>query len=245
MSWSKGSSGITELKAVGGGSDLCSSPTATPPAVPCSSCTHSIQAGLDLCTEGDSPTSLGSCARALPPSQHTALPHAHTELPELQSVPAAPYPGAGHHQTHPGPLLLTPNPSDTHQHCSDPPQPSLLHLHSPRALILSPSGGAPGPHHLCTLSWALSSSSQSACNWRAPHWAQCCSCAPPPSAEQRAEPPPCPGDHALCSAAEGPIGLLSHQGTLLAHGQPAVYQDPQVFPCRAPLQQLSSQPVLM
>lgn len=95
-------------RTMGAGRDLCSSSTATPPAVSCSSCMHSIQAGLDLCAEGDSPTSLGSCARALPPSQHTALPHAHTELPGLQSVPAAPCPGAGHHQTQPGPLLLTP-----------------------------------------------------------------------------------------------------------------------------------------
>ena len=73
----------------------------------CSSCTQSIPAGLDLCT-GDSPTSLGSCARALPPSQHRALPHTHTQLPGLQSVPAAPCPGAGHHQTQPNSLLLTP-----------------------------------------------------------------------------------------------------------------------------------------
>ena len=56
---------------------------------------------------------------------------------------------------------------------SDPPQPSLLHVHSPGALILSPLGGAPGPHHLCTLSWALSSSSQSAWDWGAPHWEHC------------------------------------------------------------------------
>jgi len=41
------------------------------------------------------------------------------------------------------------------------------------------------------------------------------------------------------------IGLLGHKCTLLAHGQPVSHQDTQVPLCRAPLQHLIPQPVLV
>ena len=37
---------------------------------------------------------------------------------------------------------------------------------------------------------------------------------------------PCPAGHALSNPSQDPIGLLGHKGTLRAHGQPAVLQDP-------------------
>lgn len=46
-------------------------------------------------------------ARALPSSQHRVLSHGHMDL-WLQSVPAAPCPGAGHHRKEPNP---NPNPA--------------------------------------------------------------------------------------------------------------------------------------
>ena len=58
----------------------------------------------------------------------------------------------------------------------------------------------------------------SAWNWGAPRWAECSRCGLP-GAEQRGAAPPCPAGRALCNAPWGPIGLLGHEGTLLAHGQ--------------------------
>ncbi|XP_052556631.1 uncharacterized protein LOC128089357 isoform X2 [Tympanuchus pallidicinctus] len=56
---------------------------------------------------------------------------------------------------------------------------------------------------------------------------------------------PQPAGHALFNAPQDAIGPLGHKGTLLAHGQPVVHQDTQVPLCRAPLQQLIPQPVLV
>jgi len=44
---------------------------------------------------------------------------------------------------------------------------------------------------------------------------------------------PQPAGHDFLNAPQDTIGLLGHKGTLLAHGQPVVLQDPQVL-CRAP-----------
>lgn len=61
---------------------------------------------------------------------------------------------------------------------------------------------------------------------------------------------PHPTGQTLCNALQGSIGLLSHQGTLLAHGDPVGqslvncwstvgHQNIQIVLCRAPLQQRS------
>ena len=42
------------------------------------------------------------------PHSTEVLPHVHMELPGLQAVRGAPHPGAEHHGTEPGPILLTP-----------------------------------------------------------------------------------------------------------------------------------------
>ena len=52
-------------------------------------------------------------------------------------------------------------------------------------------------------------------------------------------------ENALVNAPQETIGLLGHQSTLLAHGQPVVHQDPQVLLCRAPLQQVILYLILM
>lgn len=62
-----------------------------------------------------------------PPSQHGVLPHSQTELPGLHSVPSAPHPGAGHHQTEPSP--------------SPPPRP--LPIRYPSTLLRSPLSFSP------------------------------------------------------------------------------------------------------
>jgi len=51
--------------------------------------------------------------------------------------------------------------------------------------------------------------------------------------------------HAPFNALQDPIGPLVHQGTLLAHHQPVIHQDPQILLCRAPLQQVISQLLLI
>ena len=47
---------------------------------------------------------------------------------------------------------------------------------------------------------------------------------------------PRPAAHALCNAPQDTVGLAGHEGTLLAHGQPAGHQDPQVLLLSAPVQ---------
>jgi len=56
---------------------------------------------------------------------------------------------------------------------------------------------------------------------------------------------PWPTGHSPFNAPQDPIGLLNHQGTVRAHRQTVIYQDPQVLLHRAPLQQVMSQPVLI
>jgi len=56
---------------------------------------------------------------------------------------------------------------------------------------------------------------------------------------------PRPACHTLYNAPQDPIGLFGHRGTLLAHGQPVVHQDPQVLLHRAPFQQVIPLPGLM
>ena len=51
--------------------------------------------------------------------------------------------------------------------------------------------------------------------------------------------------HAAFNAHQDLIGLLGHQGTLPAHHQLVILQDPPVLLCRAPLQQVISQLVLI
>ena len=41
----------------------------------------------------------------------------------------------------------------------------------------------------------------------------------------------CPDGNTLFSAPQDTIGLLGRKGTLLAHGQPVVYQDSKVLLC--------------
>ena len=54
-----------------------------------------------------------------------------------------------------------------------------------------------------------------------------------------------PTNHNPPNTPHGAIDLLGHKGTVLAHGHPAVHQDPQVpFPYAA-LQQVSPQPILV
>ncbi|XP_050567062.1 uncharacterized protein LOC118250829 [Cygnus atratus] len=55
----------------------------------------------------------------------------------------------------------------------------------------------------------------------------------------------CTGELRTGHSTPGSLGLLGHEGTLLAHGQPVVHQDPQVLLLRAPLQQVIPQPVLI
>jgi len=56
---------------------------------------------------------------------------------------------------------------------------------------------------------------------------------------------PSPAGHAPFNALQDPIGLHGHQGTLLAHEHPVVHLVPKVPHCRAPLQQVMFQPVLV
>ena len=54
-----------------------------------------------------------------------------------------------------------------------------------------------------------------------------------------------PTGHTPPNAPQDAIGLLGSQGTLLAYGQPVVYQDTQVPLRRAAFQQVCPKPVLM
>lgn len=56
---------------------------------------------------------------------------------------------------------------------------------------------------------------------------------------------PWPAGNPLPKAAQETIGLLCHEGTCLAHGQPGVQQDPQVLLCKAAFQPVGPQPVLV
>ena len=49
---------------------------------------------------------------------------------------------------------------------------------------------------------------------------------------------PWPAGHAPFNTPKDAIGLLCHQGTLLAHGESVAHQDPQVPLCRVPLQHI-------
>ena len=54
-----------------------------------------------------------------------------------------------------------------------------------------------------------------------------------------------PINHPSSNTLQDTVGCLGHKGTVLAHGHPAVHQDPQVpFPYAA-LQQVSPQPILV
>ena len=66
-----------------------------------------IKVGLNISMEGD-PTSLAACARAQPLSQHRSSSSCPYGTPWAPSVRSAPRPGAEHHRTEPGTILLTP-----------------------------------------------------------------------------------------------------------------------------------------
>ena len=56
---------------------------------------------------------------------------------------------------------------------------------------------------------------------------------------------PRPAGHTPLDAPQDPIGFLDNQGTLLAHGQLVIPQDTQVPLCRAALQQVCPEPLLV
>ena len=148
---------------------------------------------------------------------HSAvLSHIQTELPEFQFVPSAPRPIIGHHQTHPGPIILTPTLQIFAQTKIPraPSEPSLLQAEQPRGSQPSSIGrcsGLPPPPHP---PGALCGSSPSARYCGAQHWAQRSGCALP-RAEQREE-------HRLTlPAALCAVRPRNHRGTPTAHGQPS------------------------
>ena len=125
-----------------------------PPLHPTAAAQHPGGVGIST---GDSPTSLGSIPGLCHPHSTAIPPHVQMELPGLQSVPTAPRPGVGHHQTEPGPLPCT-LPSDIHQHSSDPL--SLLSCrHTARGSQPAPIRRCSRPHCPTALCWALSSGS--------------------------------------------------------------------------------------
>ncbi|KAK4815884.1 hypothetical protein QYF61_009935, partial [Mycteria americana] len=56
---------------------------------------------------------------------------------------------------------------------------------------------------------------------------------------------PSPAGHAISDTSQDAIGFLGHLGTLLAHLQPAVHQQPQVLFCLAAFQPLFLKPVVL
>lgn len=204
-----------------------------------------VSRGVWNISRGDSPTSLGSVPGLCHPHSTAIPPHVQMELPGLQSVPTAPRPGVGHHQTEPGPLPCT-LPSDIHQHSSDPL--SLLSCrHTARGSQPAPIRRCSRPHRPTALCWALSSGSH------LPGTGQpstgCTAPDVPPQGRADGRITSLTLLATLCSALQGHLCLPAHQHTLLAHSQPVVNQwptvghhSPQVLLRRAPSQQLSSQP---
>ena len=75
-----------------------------------------MQADLDLSRDEAPPSLWAQCH----PHSTEVVPYVRTELSGLQPVPGTPCPGAGHQQTEPGPIHLTPLLLDICKHCSDP-----------------------------------------------------------------------------------------------------------------------------
>lgn len=57
--------------------------------------------------------------------------------------------------------------------------------------------------------------------------------------------PPCPANNSLPNAAKDAVGLLCHDGTLLANDQLGINQNPKIFLCESAFQLVGSQEVLM
>ena len=95
-------------RIVGIGGDFWRCPSPTPPKqFLTAAAQESTQGDQNISMEGD-PTSLAACTRALPPSQHRSSSSCPYGTPWAPSVRGAPRPGAEHHGTEPGPILLTP-----------------------------------------------------------------------------------------------------------------------------------------
>ena len=96
---------------------------------------------------------------------------------------------------------------------------SFLQLNSPGALSLSPSGGAPGPHHLCTLRWALCSSLV-CLELGSPALGTVLQLCPPQGRAEGERHLPHPPGHTFCNASQGSVCFPGNLGTLLLHSQP-------------------------
>ena len=123
-------------------------PQSHPQPVPHSSCTQSIPVGLGLSGK-ETPQPLSSVPGLCPPhstAQHSSCSSRPHGAPRAAGCARCPCAGTGHHQAEPSPIPL---PCRSAPALLRSPQPSLLQMHRPGALSLSPSGGAPGPQQLC------------------------------------------------------------------------------------------------